>query len=135
MPNIKVSPKHGVNPSLCTCFWCQENSTGIALMGRLKGDAKAPEKILDTSYTPCDKCQKMFDEGVTLIEASPEPIFPGQPPIAKGCYPTGSTMVIKKDDVIRGLFKPPEFAESIVKKRKAFITADAFQKICGMVEG
>jgi hypothetical protein len=35
--SIRLSEKHGVNPSLMLCFYCGEAS-GVALLGRLKGD-------------------------------------------------------------------------------------------------
>lgn len=36
--SIKLSPKHGVNPSVTHCECCGKE-IGVALFGRLKGDA------------------------------------------------------------------------------------------------
>lgn len=56
--SIRVSEKHGVNPSMTYCAICGE-SIGLALHGRLPGDAQAPRDIPDDS--PCDKCCKDLD--------------------------------------------------------------------------
>ena len=97
--SIPVSPKHGVNPSLTVCFFCGE-ATGIALMGRLKGDVEAPQYVL-TDYEPCDKCKKMFAQGSLLLEVDTYPHINGQPAIQQQenqkLYPTGRFKVIKKE--------------------------------------
>ena len=63
---ITLSKKHGLNPSLDICFWCGEPK-GLALCGRMKGDAEAPRNMV-TSLEPCDKCKDKFKLGVHLIE-------------------------------------------------------------------
>lgn len=40
---IRVSEKHGVNPSITICPICGKE-TSIALLGKLKGDKEAPRK-------------------------------------------------------------------------------------------
>lgn len=68
--SITLSKEHGVNPSLLICSLCGQ-STGIALLGELKEDKKAPREMLDQS--PCDDCKKKFDEGnVFIIEHESE---------------------------------------------------------------
>ena len=68
MTDIKLSPNHGVNPSLDMCFWCGE-SKGILLLGQLENDVEAPREML-TSYEPCDKCAELFTQGVHIIEVT-----------------------------------------------------------------
>lgn len=51
--NIRLSEKHGVNPSITVCPICGKE-TGIALLGKLKGDKEAPRKIIGDI---CDKCK------------------------------------------------------------------------------
>ena len=69
---IKLSPKHGLNPSMDMCFWCGEPK-GILLMGRIhekKGDhtdVEAPKGMV-TSLEPCDKCKENFKLGIRIIE-------------------------------------------------------------------
>lgn len=42
---IRVSEKHGVNPSITICPICGKE-TGIALLGKLKGDKEAPMSLM-----------------------------------------------------------------------------------------
>lgn len=69
---IELSPRHGLNPMLTTCFWCGE-STGVALIGRIRkagdDDAEAPQRSC-VSLEPCDKCRKNFEKGVLIIEVT-----------------------------------------------------------------
>lgn len=60
---ITLSKKHGVNPSITHCFICGKE-TGIALLGKLKGDAEAPRDIYDGL---CDECQKVVDDGNKFV--------------------------------------------------------------------
>lgn len=50
--NIKLSPKHGVNPSMLQCACCGKDM-GLALFGRLKGDAEAPRIIKNDLCEDC----------------------------------------------------------------------------------
>ena len=61
--SITLSPKHGVNPSLLHCECCGKE-IGVALLGKLKDDAKAPRDIYQGL---CDKCQEVVDQGGVLI--------------------------------------------------------------------
>lgn len=61
--SITLSPKHGVNPSILHCMCCGKEY-GIAMLGKLKGDAEAPRDIMDGF---CDDCQKVIDQGGVMI--------------------------------------------------------------------
>ena len=64
---IPISKKHGVNPTMLICPICHHETNGLALLGRLPGDAEAPRYSLDRE--PCDDCRKVIDSGgVMLIE-------------------------------------------------------------------
>ena len=94
---IKLSEKHGVNPTITLCFWCGE-STGVALLGKLPNDAEAPkETVID--YEPCDKCKKLWDQGVPVIEVSETPLVKAQNPLTTKqlVYPTGRHVVVKPE--------------------------------------
>lgn len=67
--SIKLSPKHGLNPSMLQCPICAADTNGIALVGRLKDDAEAPKRMLDNQ--PCAECQEHMAMGFLLIEATP----------------------------------------------------------------
>lgn len=60
---IEVSPKHGVNPSICHCIVCGKEY-GLALFGRLKGDKEAPKDIYEGL---CEDCKGVIDKGGIMI--------------------------------------------------------------------
>lgn len=63
--SILLSPKHGVNPSITHCECCGKE-IGLALLGKLKNDEKAPR---DIALGLCDDCQKVIDsQGLMIIE-------------------------------------------------------------------
>lgn len=95
--SLRVSEKHGLNPSMDTCFFCGE-PRGLVLFGKLKNDAEAPRSVL-LNYEPCDKCKELMANGTTLIEVDTEDN--GSTPIQKGCYPTGRWCVVKKEAATR----------------------------------
>lgn len=48
--SIKLSPKHGVNPSILHCICCGKDY-GIAMLGKLKGDKEAPPCLTTSSQS------------------------------------------------------------------------------------
>lgn len=61
---IRVSEKYGVNSSITICPICGKE-TGIALLGKLKGDEKAPMRMLSD---PCDDCvSKLGDDKIYIL--------------------------------------------------------------------
>ena len=98
--SIRVSDKHGVNPSIAVCFFCGEDK-GLVMLGKLKDDAKAPKRAI-YDYKPCDKCAEKMKQGVTVIEVTTHDT--GTLPIQKGAWPTGRWCIITKDAAAR-LFK------------------------------
>ena len=64
--SLKLSPKHGVNPSVLHCFICGKE-TGLALLGKLKDDAEAPHDISNPNEL-CDDCKKALEKGKFIIE-------------------------------------------------------------------
>lgn len=91
---IKVSEKHGLNPSMQTCFYCGE-VTGIALMGKLKNDEEAP-KYFCNSVEPCDACKEKYKDYVLVVE---------KPNNEEA--PTGRWFAIKKEAVDENFRKYP----------------------------
>ena len=117
--NIRLSPKHGLNPSLIVCFWCGE-ATGVALFGRLKGDAEAPRHITG-NHEPCEACAARFAQGVTFFEVSADPV-PDQPPPLTGRY-----LVVKESAV--GELLQPELAKQVLDAGKAMVPVDFFEML------
>lgn len=61
---IRISEKHGVNPSITVCPICGKE-TGIALLGKLKGDKEAPMRMLSD---PCDDCvSKLGNDKIYIL--------------------------------------------------------------------
>lgn len=88
-----ISKKHGLNPSMDICFFCGE-AKGIALFGKMKGDAEAPREVL-LNYEPCDKCKEQMSKGTTIISVVTE--NNGNMPIQEGIYPTGKWCVMRSE--------------------------------------
>lgn len=64
--NLRISEQHGVNPSVAKCFYCNKESWGLILAGRLPGDKEAPREAVWT-MDPCDQCGDLMKAGIILI--------------------------------------------------------------------
>lgn len=126
--SIKLSEKHGVNPSMQVCFWCGE-VIGVALMGRLKGDVEAPKEVV-LDYSLCDKCKEKERTYIHLIECIGE--NNGNPPIAKDAYPTGRNMWIK-DAALQSIITEDSF-NAIKDKRAALMLPETFEAFIKIYE-
>jgi hypothetical protein len=133
MNSIKLSTKHGVNPSMVTCFWCGEERGEVALVGRMKDDEKAPRHIC-LDYEPCEACKEKFSKGVAIIEASDT--APKEGMVGVRCsgslevYPTGRWMVFA-DDAIKKMFKEPG---EILDARQCFMDMEAFTMMMSLTD-
>lgn len=119
---IRISEKHGVNPTLGVCAWCGEETGEIAMLGYLPGDVEAPKHTV-LSYAPCEECKKKWEQGVAIIEVSRRPRHENQPEIVEGAYPTGRLAVIDEKALSEG-FK---------NGMKAFMWEDEFEESFGEV--
>lgn len=129
--SIRISQKHGVNPTIPVCFWCGKEKNEIALLGRLPHDAEAPKNMV-LDYDPCEECLSQWDQGITLIEAQTTPVSENQPPICEGTYPTGRTMTLSELGV-NVLFKE-ELREHLLRVRKGFIDREGFDNLKSFIE-
>lgn len=138
--NIKLSPKHGVNPTMPVCFWCGQPKNEIALLGKLPDDAEAPKHII-MDYEPCDACREIFGKGIHVIGVTEKPMVPNMFPIISDehntLYPSGSMFVARPEwaerfltandqqdmvtDVLekKALLLPDEIVNEIIKDAKA----------------
>lgn len=117
---MRLSPKYGVNPSICVCLYCQKEGD-LILNGLLKGDAEAPRRVIASS-SPCDGCEvfaKYSTEGVFLLEAEERD---GQP------IPTGTYAVVK-DAAVRRMLTDPAMTEAALKHRIAFVDTEAWVRL------
>lgn len=124
---IRLSPKHGLNPTIPVCFWCGEERGEVALLGRIgdgrKGeDIEAPMHCI-IDYEPCPACLAKMNNGFTVVEATPIPNNTTNVPIQDGVYPTGRFVVIKNEAAAK------VFGEDVVAVTKCFLESKYFTKI------
>lgn len=105
---IKLSPKYGINPSVCNCFFCGQPK-GLYLFGKIgkrKEDIEAPKSAI-YDYEPCEECKKAWEGKTAIIGCVMEQPEDHRKPIAKAdanhpeLYPTGSYVVMEKDAITR----------------------------------
>lgn len=131
--SIRVSPKHGVNPSIAVCAWCGGDKNEIALFGRMnRADDEAPQRVV-LDYDPCDKCKEQWSQGVAVVEATTVQPIPYRPPIQKTpdgteIYPTMRLVVIKREAA-------EELFPTAKGQDKILLEDAAFQQIFGGVIG
>ena len=97
--SIKLSKKHGVNPTLLICPICKKD-VGIGLLGRLKGDAEAPRQMYGEL---CDDCKKEY---TVIIEVDSE----------TNKKPTGKFCFVRKEN----LLEPYNEYEKLVMGKEEF---------------
>ena len=112
--SIRISEKHGVNPSISVCFFCGGDKNEIILPGRLPNDRQAPMKAV-WNKEPCDTCKEHMEQGIMLVSVK-EGVDHENP------YRTGKVAVIK-EEVAKRVF--PTLGNS----RFAYITDEAWEKI------
>lgn len=123
---IRLSKKHGANPTIAICAWCNEPTGEVVLVGQLPGDAEAPKEMI-VSYEPCDKCREKWEQGVACIEVDTVPVNATQPPIRDNLYPTGRVVVAQSDRLSEILER--EFNNG----ERAIVDVGAFQQIFGHI--
>lgn len=127
--SIKISPKHGVNPTIMKCFWCGESKNQIALMGMLPDDAEAPKNLV-ADFEPCDKCKEEMAKGITLMAVDTTPLFKNQPPAGQdengnNFYLQPHYMVATEGFIRRNW--PKEMADHVTAVRKCFMPLSEIQ--------
>lgn len=131
--DIRVSPQHGLNPSIGACFWCGKDTGEVIVVGRLPGDTKAPRRMV-VSYTPCNSCKEQMDANIVMVEVVDSPIAYDQPPLqvdpksGRAVYPTGHWLLT--DDVFVKALMPPGFElDECLRVRKTFIEKKAWDML------
>lgn len=115
--NIELSPKHGVNPSVLHCECCGKDY-GVALFGRLKGDAEAPRDVMQGF---CDDCSKVINQGGVMIVEVADGEGEKNP---KNPYRTGRIVGLGKDFKERNNIKSPMI----------YMEQSGFQSLFGDIE-
>ena len=126
--SIRLSPEHGVNPSVTVCFWCGIDM-GVALFGRIgNDDEEAPRRVV-IDYEPCDECKKNRTQGFTFIEAVRGQDTNDKMPIGfdeeeNPVYPTGRFIIITLDAAKR-ILQP----EHIGGQNIALVDRELFEEL------
>lgn len=113
---IRISEKHGVNPSIECCLLCSKEM-GIVLFGKLKGDAEAPKKVCTGSV--CDDCKKSLEDNQLRCFIN----------LAEGKYITLPDSCLSKDYLdrvkdTRLIFLPPDNFKMIEDELKKASTPE-----------
>lgn len=137
--SIQISPKHGVNPCVPICVFCGKEKNELALLGRLKGDAKAPmSAVID--YEPCDECQANWQLGIPLICVTEKAPAKGAVPLSKSqdgknLYPTAKYLVAKKEAVSRMFSVERENGQPLMIDEALFDKLVEDSKMAGALDG
>ena len=135
MGSIRLSKKHGLNPSITICFYCGKDA-GIILPGA-KGDVMAkkmghedgqmPMHCGVVDMNPCSECEKHMQQGIIIIG-----IQDGQDPNKDvNVERTGHYMVVK-DRVFEGLrdiVSDQAVIDNILKQRWTFMEHAMLKKL------
>lgn len=145
MSSIKLSPEHGVNPTIPICFFCRNEKNEIALLGHIKkrdkngraiknSDIEAPRNMI-LDYEPCEKCRQAMSAGITIIEAS-EDNKNNIPMIAPGVVPTGSWCIIKEEafDRIFGENLDEKMYNDVKSKKTMLLCEDIYRQLSAQTE-
>lgn len=104
--SVRLSNKHGLNPTIPVCFFCGQPKNEVALLGSSYKE-QAPLHMI-CNYEPCEQCQSHMKAGVVLVEVTEHrgPGKPNQPPIQNNLIPTGSWWVITHE-AAKEIFNKP----------------------------
>lgn len=130
---LRLSPKHGVNPSVGLCFFCQK-SKEVILAGYMKGDIAAPREAV-WNDDPCDECVKCMEKGVIIISVDEDKTNDDNNPHRSGGWAVVSVDYIKR--VFTDLMGE-ELTKSMLERRAGFLSDevwDFLQLPRGPVEG
>lgn len=133
--SIRLDERHGVNPGLENCFFCNEPK-GVILYGKIGNRMKealwkagaqsvggeAPRGVI-LDQEPCSKCKEWMEKGIIFISVDEERSEDLQNP-----YRTGGWVVMSEDWVKR-TFEPGELIDTVLKKRVAFMPDDAWDAL------
>ena len=136
-----LHPKHGLNPTLTTCYYCNEPADILLVDSRTKEfkraglaneDGEMQMNIGVVDAQPCAKCNVYMKQGVILLsmrdgeetemeKAQQERRLPNP-------YRTGGWIVVR-DEFIQRVIYPPELAKQILKQRFCFVPDLVWNKL------
>ena len=112
---IILSPEHGLNPMLVTCFWCGKETGEIALLGLIDDDDPEAPHLGPINYDPCDECKSQWDQGIVIFA------------VESNGKPTGQWLVIDEEAL------PKVFTENAASRllddRMGCVSPELFSKM------
>lgn len=125
---MRLHPKHGVNATIPTCFYCGEGKNELILLGsaskHITGHDQAPMHGPVFDKEPCDKCKDLMKQGIIFISVDEDKSDDHKNPYRTGCF-----CVVKEEAVRRWGIQPQELLDSILRQRVAFIPDDVWNKM------
>lgn len=109
--NIKLSPKHGLNPSLQLCLYCRK-AKSILLNGKIGKDDLEASKEVVTDIEPCDKCKEKYKDCTLVVELN------------KNDIPTGRWLAIDKKYITEETVKNSQVAIATEETFNSILEAD-----------
>ena len=129
--SIRISKKHGVNPTIPICFWCGKEKNEIALLGKLPNDIEAPRKIwIPGDYEPCDSCKTYWSKGIRIVEAYEQPFLYEKQSPYYGVYPS-ENLIVLKDEALEQVFSNIDY-NKVRELGMCFIDHEAFKKLISL---
>jgi len=116
--SIRISEKHGINPTIPLCFFCNQPKNEVILAGRLLDDVEAPRNAV-WNKEPCDTCKEYMKQGILLI--STKDGEKGDNP-----YRTGGWCVVK-EEALRKMV--PDENHPMFKMRMAFVEDSSWKQL------
>ncbi len=105
------------------CFWCGNEKEEILIGKKAISEEKIQTKAIG-NYDPCEQCKSGMSNGITLIEATENPIAVGQKKLQHG-FPTGRWAVLP-EETIRSLIQDEQMLKKILKSRKTLTHPEVF---------
>jgi len=129
---ITLHKKHGLNPTMDTCFYCGK-AKDILLIGNktikwekagiASSDGKMPQQIGVINDEPCQECKGFMEKGIILVSVKDEEEDRNE----KNPFRTGKMCVITEEAIKRIL--QGDLLNSILKTRFSFILDEAWKKL------
>lgn len=122
---VRLSHKHGLNPSMSLCFYCGETKE-IVLFGAAfpKGEEAPRQAVYDKE--PCQKCQEYLQDGIMFIQVKDGEQAKGGAS-QENPYRTGPLCVIK-EDAVRAFMNGP-LLQDVLKRRVCFIEVAIWEEL------
>lgn len=122
---IKISPQHGLNPTIPVCMFCGKEKNEVVLLGKIGGrneDIEAPRNMI-FDYEPCDECKAKIGDGILVIGVKPRN---GRNimPIMNDLVPTGTWCAMTEEAVIHSFDldgKNAVLKDAVIKTRRLLV--------------